>query len=222
MAVIEPLRQDVQDPQKLKRNSRALRLWHWADVIIISGSLITVLINSTLLDRSAAGGVKSSLHDTTITIQQAQNVTHALSDKVWGVHIWFGYFLAAFLIFRVVVEIFQRRNQKFFGKLRKATSDYFVEKKDIKLARHEFAVKTLYLLFYILLVIMVLTGLTLVFKSQLHLPRNISHTVRSIHGFCMYLILAFIIVHIVGVILAERSDSKGIVSDMINGGAEQD
>jgi cytochrome b len=36
----------------------------------------------------------------------------------------------------------------------------------------------------------------------------------------MYLILAFIVVHLAGVFLAERKDSKGIVSDMINGGGE--
>lgn len=42
--------------------------------------------------------------------------------------------------------------------------------------------------------------------------------IKSFHGFCMYLILIFIVVHIAGVLLAERKESKGIVSDMINGG----
>jgi cytochrome b len=36
----------------------------------------------------------------------------------------------------------------------------------------------------------------------------------------MYLVLAFIAVHLLGVFLAERNESKGIVSDMINGGRE--
>jgi cytochrome b len=35
----------------------------------------------------------------------------------------------------------------------------------------------------------------------------------------MYLILAFIVVHLAGVFLAERKNGKGIVSDMINGGS---
>jgi Ni,Fe-hydrogenase I cytochrome b subunit len=39
----------------------------------------------------------------------------------------------------------------------------------------------------------------------------------------MYLILAFIVVHLAGVFLAEiRKDSKGIVSDMINGGGGEE
>jgi Ni/Fe-hydrogenase 1 B-type cytochrome subunit len=37
-------------------------------------------------------------------------------------------------------------------------------------------------------------------------------------AFVMYLMFIFIAVHIVGVVLAERKESKGIVSDMINGG----
>ncbi|MGN8068828.1 hypothetical protein [Mucilaginibacter sp. 22184] len=44
------------------------------------------------------------------------------------------------------------------------------------------------------------------------------HSVKEVHGFCMYLILAFIFVHLVGVFLAEHKSNKGIISDMINGG----
>ncbi|MDB5119630.1 MAG: cytochrome b/b6 protein [Sphingobacteriales bacterium] len=37
------------------------------------------------------------------------------------------------------------------------------------------------------------------------------------YGFCRYLILAFIVLHIGGVFIGERTDKKGIVSNMING-----
>jgi Ni,Fe-hydrogenase I cytochrome b subunit len=36
----------------------------------------------------------------------------------------------------------------------------------------------------------------------------------------MYLIIAFIVVHLAGVFLAERKTDNGIVSDMINGGGD--
>ena len=64
---------------------------------------------------------------------------------------------------------------------------------------------------------MVVTGLCLAFEDDVSFLKSI-HAFRQIHSFTMYLILAFITVHIVGVLLAERKDSKGIVSDMINGG----
>ena len=69
---------------------------------------------------------------------------------------------------------------------------------------------------------MVLTGLSLAFGRELGIPRNVSHSIKEVHGFCMYLVIAYIIVHIVGVILAERKRSSGIVSDMINGGRPKD
>ncbi len=64
---------------------------------------------------------------------------------------------------------------------------------------------------------MVVTGLSLAFEDVAFL-KPMRHTVKDVHGFCMYLILAFIVVHLAGVFLAERKRSKGIVSDMINGG----
>jgi Ni/Fe-hydrogenase 1 B-type cytochrome subunit len=66
---------------------------------------------------------------------------------------------------------------------------------------------------------MALTGLCLAFEDDVPLLKSI-HAFRQIHAFTMYLILAFIVVHIAGVLLAERKDSGGIVSDMINGGKQ--
>jgi len=79
-------------------------------------------------------------------------------------------------------------------------------------------VKSLYAIFYLLLIIMVVTGLFLAFEDFFAPYKAIRHSVKEFHGFCMYLIIGFIVIHIAGVFLAERKDSKGIVSDMINGG----
>lgn len=223
MATIEPLRQDIENPDRIKKNSRGLRLWHWVNVLIISGSLATVLINSTVLDDHETGTfISHKLVNPAVTQEQANSTAHALSDRVWDVHIWFGYFLAAFFLFRLLIELFQRGDQKFFGKLKQAWQDYFVLQKERRLARHELTVKLLYLAFYLVLFVMVATGLTLAFKAALHIPRNVSHSIKEVHGFCMYLVIAFIVVHIAGVFLAERKDSPGILSDMINGGRQQE
>lgn len=221
MAVITPPRQDVENPGFLKKYSANIRIWHWANALIICGSLITVLLNSTLLDvRDNAAFLKGKLEGSgaVVTQEQSINAARGLEDKVWDWHIYFGYALAAFLVFRLVSEIFQRKDQKFLGKMKAAYQDYFVYKKNRYIARHELVVKALYAVFYILLCIMTLTGLSLVFKQELGIPKDISHSAKEVHGFCMYLILGFIVLHIGGVILAEKKDSKGIVSDMINGG----
>lgn len=219
MAVIEPVRRDIEHPETIKKNSASLRIWHWVNALIISGSLLTVLINSTILDEHESGKfITTQLANPAVTEQQVSGLSHALSDRVWDVHIYFGYILAAFLLFRLVLEVFQPNSQRFFKKLGKAFSDFKLKKTDYAIARHEFAVKAIYLAFYVTLLIIVITGLSLAFKKPLGLPRNVSHSIKEVHGFCMYLVLAFIAVHVIGILLAERKDNAGIVSDMINGG----
>ena len=44
------LKKDAIYPQR-KRYSATLRLWHWLNAIVISGSLLTVLVDATLLKK---------------------------------------------------------------------------------------------------------------------------------------------------------------------------
>jgi cytochrome b len=225
MSIIEPSKQDVQHPEKNKGYSASLRLWHWANAIVISGSLITVLINNTINKRANTMPlIKKALEEKglTVTDDQARNVGHELSDQVWGIHTWFGYFLAGLLLFRLILEFFQVADQKLIRKIKSAYKQYFIIKKNREVAMHEYTVKLIYAIFYFLLLIMAVTGLFLAFEDSLPQFRSIGRTVRSIHGFCLYPILAFIAVHLIGVFLAERREGKGIVSDMINGGDKKD
>lgn len=222
MTVIEPPIRDISHPERNKKYSSSLRLWHWLSAIVITGSLLTVLANSTITNgRSNAEVIKTELSNdkVAITNDQARGAAHEISDKVWALHTYFGYVLAALFVFRLLLEIFQLADQKFIRKIRAAYSQYHVIKQNRQIARHELVVKTLYSIFYLLLMIMVITGLCLAFEDDVEALKKI-HAIREIHGFCMYLIIAFIVVHLAGVFLAERRDSKGIVSDMINGGNE--
>src|SRR5882757_11182111 len=98
MAIIIPVGKDVQHYGHVKKYSASLRLWHWANTIVISGSLLTVLINSTITDeRPVSALVKNELKNAgaTVSDEQAGSVAHALGDSVWSVHIYFGYVLVA-------------------------------------------------------------------------------------------------------------------------------
>lgn len=221
MAIIEPVRKNETNDNSVKKTSLSLRLWHWLNAIVISGSLITVLINSTITDKQAITSlVKEKIKDAKgIDNNLSRSVAGALEDKVWAVHTYFGYCLAALLIFRLLLEIFQVTDQKFIRKLKIAAEKYNQIKKARQEALHVLTVKIIYAVFYCLLVIMAITGLSMAFDDDLSFLRSVHHQVKSVHGFCMYLILAFIVVHITGVLMAERrKEGKGIVSDMINGG----
>jgi len=221
MNIIEPTKKDAPHLKHTKQYSSSLRLWHWVNALVISGSLLTVLLNSTLLKgRNSSGLIKSTLQQAgnQATDDQARSVAHALSDKVWDIHIYFGYALAALLLFRIILEFFQLADQKLMRKIKAVYSDFKQTQKNREQAVHELTVKIIYLAFYVVLIIMVLTGLFLAFEDFFAPYKAIRGTVKSIHNFGMYMVLAFITVHIAGVFLAERKDGKGIVSDMINGG----
>lgn len=223
MAVIEPINREVGAIKKGRKYAFSTRFWHWVNFIIISGSLLTVLINSTLFDRSQRSFVRGELMNAgaSVSDQQAGAVTHGLEDQVWGVHIYFGYALATFFLFRLIAEFFIPPAEKLFPKLKKAYQAYFILKKEREAAKHELVVKGLYIIFYLLLLIMIATGLLLAFEDYTGIPQNINHSIKEFHGFCMYLILGFIVLHLAGVFLAERKEGKGIVSDMINGGLQK-
>jgi len=220
MAIIEPINQEIGAKRKGEKYASSTRFWHWINFIIISGSLLTVLINSTLFDRAQRSFVKNELLNAgaSVSDKQAGAITHGLEDQVWGIHIYFGYGLAALFLFRLIAEFFLPPAQKLFPKFKKAYQEYFILKKERQVAKHELMVKGIYIIFYLLLLIMVFTGLLLAFEDYSGIPQDINHSIKEIHGFCMYLVLAFIVIHLAGVFLAERKDGKGIVSDMINGG----
>ena len=223
MAIIEPARIDIIHSNRIKKNSASLRLWHWANTIVFSGLLITVLINSTITNtHEAATVIKTEIQKSgvTLTADQARSAAHALNDNVWDIHTYFGYCLAGLLLFRLLLEFFQLADQKFIRRLKSAYKQFVIIKKNREEARHELAVKIIYAAFYIVLIVQVITGLFLAFEDAMAPFKSIRPSVKSVHNFCMYLFLAFIVVHLAGVFLAERKNSQGIVSDMINGGTD--
>ncbi|HWZ03172.1 MAG TPA: cytochrome b/b6 domain-containing protein [Mucilaginibacter sp.] len=211
---------DTQQP--IKKNSSSIRLWHWLNALVITGSLLTVLLNSTLLKtRKNATFIQDQLKEAgaTVTNDQARSVAHELSDKIWMLHTYFGYVLVGLVVFRLLAEFFQLADQKFIRSLKNAWSKYQNVKQEREKARHDFWVKTLYAVFYLMIITMAVTGLCLAFEDDVPALKAIK-AFREIHSFTMYLILGFIFLHLAGVFLAERKDSPGIVSDMINGGKE--
>lgn len=221
MNIIEPTKIDLKRPKQTKKYSSSLRLWHWVNILVITGSLLTVLLNSTILKgRNDAPVIKKALQKAgaVITDVQVKSATHDLSDKVWDIHVYFGYGLAILLLFRITLEFFQLADQRFIRILKTAWHNFRVVKAQREAARHELAVKIIYGMFYLLLLVMVITGLFLAFEGFFEPYKFIRPTVKNVHGFCMYLVLTFIVLHLAGVFLAERKDGRGIVSDMINGG----
>ena len=205
---------------RIKKYSSGIRLWHWLNAIIITGSLLTVFINSTVMKAwTNASLIADKLKEKGVEVSedQARSVAFALSDKVWAVHTYLGYALTGLFLFRIMLEFFELTDQKLIRKIKSARLLFLSLQEDRTSSRNEMLIKTLYAFFYVLLMVMVATGLCLAFRESIPVLRKM-HFIKEIHGFTMYLIIGFIIVHIAGVVTGEKRRHKGIVSDMINGG----
>ncbi len=202
-----------------KKYAGYLRFWHWINIIVISGSFITVFLNSTLFDKKTnAKFIAQQLEPAgvSLTAQQAKAVAHGLEEKVWDWHVYAGYALTALLLYRVIGEFSQKSSQKLSQKIKKAFLLYRIQKD--KSSAKDLFVKFTYVFFYAMLSFMAISGLSIKFHEQLGVSNAIAHNVKEMHELVMYLILSFIVIHIIGVIVAEKRSQPGIVSDMINGG----
>ena len=205
----------------LQKHSALLRVWHWLVFLVLTASMITVLLGSTVLrTRNNVAMVQEQLKakGITVTTAQAKSVAHEYSDKMWILHTYLGYALGILLLCRIFIETAQPGDEKFGNRLRSAMA--LRKRNDLtgREAQHYVMVKRGYLIFYLLLLIMALTGLVLAFEDVDFL-RPIHGAASTIHQVVQYGMYAFVVLHTCGVILADLGKDKGIVSGMINGGS---
>jgi Ni/Fe-hydrogenase 1 B-type cytochrome subunit len=204
----------------IQEHSVMIRIWRWLTFIIISAIIITVLLNSTLFNqRKNIPMVQDQLKEKGLTVSedQAFAVTREFEDKLWGVHKLLGYGLALLLVSRIFIEIVLPGGEKIPFRIKKSLGLFKKKEGDWKEYRHYLMVKYSYLLFYILLFCMAVTGLGLAFGRELGFSRQLHETIKEIHSFGQYLIYAFVLIHLSGVIIADNTKNKGLVSGMING-----
>lgn len=83
--------------------------------------------------------------------------------------------------------------------------------------KHYLTIKWTYVVFYILILVMASTGPVLAFEN-VPFFQQIRRPVKSVHSFTQYLIYAFALLHIAGVVPADNLHYPGLVSRMIGGG----
>jgi Ni/Fe-hydrogenase 1 B-type cytochrome subunit len=210
----------TESSQFLQRHSVVIRIWHWLTFIFITSIMITVLLNSTLLNpRKNVGMVQEQLKSKGLnaTAEQAFAVSHEYKDKMWGVHKLIGYGIAFLLFSRVVIEFAQPGEEKLKTRFKKALGYYKSDDGDKAVYRHYLGTKISYFLFYLLVLFMALSGLSLAFGRELDIPRGLHGTIKELHSIGQYFMYTFVLIHLTGVVIADNRNIKGIVSGMING-----
>jgi Ni/Fe-hydrogenase 1 B-type cytochrome subunit len=213
---------EIIEPSFREKHSVSIRLWHWSTFIIIMGSLTTVLLAKTLFNsRSNAPMVQQNLqkNNVIVTKDQARSVAHAFSDKIWDWHIYLGYVLAGLFLFRIIFEFFQPKEQKVIPIIKNALRYLRQPNIDKKNAKHYLLVRFAYVSFYGALAVQACTGLFMVYADDIENLKNARGIASDIHSVFMWLIIAYIVIHISGAVIAEfYKQGKGMISDMINGG----
>jgi Ni,Fe-hydrogenase I cytochrome b subunit len=199
--------------------SRAIRLWHWTTFIVIGLLLYSVFVAKFFLNPFSTS---PTIHQTMTQMSISDNnnasfnIGNALSANVWKWHIRYGYVLTALFIVRLIIEVFQPGTERLSARIRK--SFLFVRKKETRrTAFHYLVVQITYVLFYLLIGLIIATGLWLSFNSNTK-NAELAHSVKEFHQACFFLILFFILLHLAGIILNESREHSNIVSRMINGG----
>ncbi len=192
-----------------ENHSLAVRLWHWVTSVTIIFTIVLVLMGTFMFkmhDNIPMVQEQLEHKGVTVTKDQARSVAHEYSDKIWMLHKYVGYGLAFLLLCRIILET-KIKNALGFQ------ANTVSEKEDRTLFLY---VKRGYLLFYLIFIVMGLSGLVLAFEDVKALD-PIHDLMGDVHEYTQYLIYAYILLHLMGVIREEMGKYPGIISGMIHG-----
>lgn len=206
-----------------------LRLWHWLTFLFITASMVTVLLASTLFQvkrgpekplapptQQAPTGQADRPRFDPSKLDPATRAAFGYRHQIWDTHKIIGFGLCFLLLSRVLIEVTRNRDQRLGARIRSALSTPVHSKAEQQDKNHFILVKRGYLVFYLLFTLMAVTGLIMAFEHTA-LPDVLQRPARQIHSTVQYLIYAYIVFHLAGVIRADMRQQKGIVSAMING-----
>jgi cytochrome b561 len=184
--------------------TRAHRILHWLIAFTFLFMLLTVWLRLGWMNKTHVGNIiASSLAARHIQLSQedALAIGKDIRRPMWNMHIYAGYFLIALYCIRMLVM--RLEGAVFCNPFSKniSTSERFRS--------------GIYLVFYICLATSLLTGSYIVLINKTY--PSVYAVVKGIHVQSLYYALAFVLVHIVGLVLGELGTSRGIISRMIHG-----
>ena len=184
--------------------SKVYRIIHWLIAISFLLLLITIFLRLTWMNKyNVATIIDNYLIGTDQVLSQDQLIVLAkkIREPMWNWHIYLGYLLTALFSLRLILPL--------FGEMKFQTP--FDKNMPIK---DRFKNLT-YLIFYACVFISLITGLIIELG-----PKELKDSMETIHEPSIYYLIGFIIIHWTGVLVAEFTDEKGIISRMIRGSTD--
>ncbi|MBL0707490.1 MAG: cytochrome b/b6 domain-containing protein [Sulfurimonas sp.] len=180
------------------------RIWHWLNALVVLGLLATVFLRKTFLSWRANSEIllnELAKIDIEITSAQAKVLAKAIRAGMWEWHILLGYALVALLAWRIYLMFKDSSNKESF----------------LSLSLHKKMVHLLYYFIYATLIFMSISGFIIYFYQGLGLLKTTAHDIKELHELAFHIILYFIPLHLLGLVIAEFRDEKGVISSMVHG-----
>lgn len=177
------------------------RIMHWSIAICLMAMLFTIFLRSTWMNKNnIALIIQDYLATTDQSLSREQVITLAkkIRTPMWDWHIYIGYALVGLYSIRILLP--------FLGQMK------FPNPFDLSLTTKEKFQYWVYIVFYVCVAISLTTGLIIVLG-----PKNLKESMEQIHVLSIYYLLAFIVLHIGGVLFAEFTTQHGLISRIISG-----
>ncbi|MBE7685632.1 cytochrome b/b6 domain-containing protein [Tenacibaculum piscium] len=181
--------------------SKVYRIIHWTIAVSFMLLLITIFLRLTWMNKyNMAAIIKDYLSGTDQFLSEEQliNLAKKIRQPMWNWHIYIGYVLVGLFSIRLILPTFG--HMKIQNPLDKTLST------KIKFQ------KWIYIIFYLCLIVSLVTGLIIELG-----PKEFKKSMEEIHVLSIYYLIAFIIIHLAGVLIAEFTDQKGIISSIVSG-----
>ncbi|MBZ9627557.1 cytochrome b/b6 domain-containing protein [Psychroflexus sp. CAK57W] len=184
-----------------KSYSKIYRILHWAIALSFFFLLSTIFLRLTWMNKEhMADIIEKYLSQNGQVLSQDQLIVLAkqIRQPMWNWHIYTGYVLVGLFGLRFLLP--------FFGEMpiQNPLSNELTTKERFQ--------KWIYVIFYACVVISLVTGLLIEFG-----PEGWEAISEEIHVLSIYYLVAFIVIHLSGVLLAEFTKQKGIVSRIVSG-----
>lgn len=186
---------------EIRNYSRVFRIMHWSIAICMILLLFTIFLRLTWLNKNnVADIIQDYLNnkDTSLSREEAVVLAKQIRKPMWNWHIYLGYILSGLFVIRLTLP--------FFGSMK------FANPFDKQLPSKVKFQYWVYVVFYVCVMISLITGLTIELG-----PKNMKDSMEEIHVLSLYYLIPFLVLHLAGVLRAEFTTNPGIISKIVNG-----
>ena len=186
--------------------SRVYRIIHWAIAISFLLLLVTIFLRLTWMNKNNMAAIIQEYlkgTDQVLSEEQALGMAKKIRQPMWNWHLYLGYLLVGLFSIRFILSAFG------YMRIQNPLAKELSTKMKVQ--------KWTYIIFYVCVIVSLATGLTIVYG-----PSDFKEPMEEIHVLGIYYLIAFIVIHLAGILIAEFTDQKGIISRIVSGTKEKD